>query len=233
VRNLEDAESALDTFTQWILDKDNSHFSKAIVNRLWDAMMGRGLVSGIDDFRETNPPSHPQLLDRLATDFVEQGYDLRHSLRIIATSDAYARSANHGSQKNELEQWYGASTSKSLLPEVLLDAIEDVLGSSLANHDETRQQQGLAAKLHAINGDLLNRRIADKGGRLQSYLRVSMSPLQIIEDFYLRAMAKHPNEEQRSTWLSELNALPKEEQVRWLEDFVWALLSSQEFSTNR
>ncbi len=264
-RNLEDAESALDTFTQWMLDKDNSHFSKAIVNRLWDAMMGRGLVSGIDDFRETNPPSHPQLLERLATDFVELGYDLRHTLRIIATSDAYARSSNHQSQKKELEQWYGASTSKSLLPEVLLDAIEDVLGSSVANHDQTRQraitwldpthvspdldalgrcsrseacqsqgqQQGLAAKLHAINGDLLNRRITDKGGRLQSYLRESMSPRQIIEDFYLRAMARHPTEEQRSTWLSELNALPREEQVRWFEDFVWALLSSQEFSTNR
>ena len=265
VRNLEDAESALDTFTKWILDKDNSHFSKAIVNRLWDAMMGRGLVAGIDDFRETNPPSHPQLLDRLATDFVEQGYDLRHTLRIIATSDAYARSSKHQSQKNELEQWYGASTSKSLLPEVLLDAIEDVLDSSVTNHDQTRQraiswldpthaspdldalgrcskseacqsqgqQQGLAAKLHAINGDLLNRRIADKGGRLQSYFRVSMSPPQIMEDFYLRAMSKHPMDEQRSTWLSELNALPREEQVRWLEDFVWALLSSQEFSTNR
>lgn len=265
VRNLEDAESALDTFTQWMLDKDNSHFSKAIVNRLWDAMMGRGLVAGIDDFRETNPASHPQLLDRLATDFVEQGYDLRHSLRIIATSDAYARSSNLHSQKKELEQWYGASTSKSMLPEVLLDAIEDVLRSSVADHDETRQraitwldpthvspdldalgrcspseacqsqgqQQGLAAKLHAINGDLLNRRITDKGGRLQTYLGKSMSPRQIIEDFYVRAMSMHPKEEQRITWLNELNALPREEQVRWFEDFVWALLSSQEFSTNR
>jgi len=265
VRNLEDAESALDTFTKWILDKENSHFSKAIVNRLWDAMMGRGLVTGIDDFRETNPPSHPQLLDRLATDFVEQGCDLRHTLRIIATSNAYARCSNHPSQKNELEQWYGASTSKSLLPEVLLDAIEDVLESSVEDLGQTReraiawldpthaspdldalgrcsrseacqsegQQQGLAAKLHAINGDLLNRRIADKGRRLQSYLRVGMSPSQIIDDFYLRAMAKHPIEEQRSIWLSELNAMPRDEQVRWLEDFVWALLSSQEFSTNR
>ena len=265
VRNLEDTEPALDTFTKWMLDKDNSHFSKAIVNRLWDAMMGRGLVSGIDDFRETNPPSHPQLLHRLATDFVEQGYDLRHTLRIIATSNAYARCSNHPSQRNELAQWYGASTSKSLLPEVLLDAIDDVLESSGKDHGQTReraiawldptlaspdldalgrcsrseacqsegQQRGLAAKLHAINGDLLNRRIADKGGRLQSSLREGMSPRQIIEDFYLRAMAKHPIEAQRSTWLNELNALPREEQVSWLEDFVWALLSSQEFSTNR
>ncbi len=265
VRNLEDTESALDGFANWMLDKDNPYFSKAIVNRLWDAMMGRGIVAGVDDFRETNPPSHPQLLDRLATDFVEQGYDLRHTLRIIASSNAYARSPNRQPQKNELEQWYGASTSKSLLPEVLLDAIDDVLDSSVANHDQTRQraitwldpthvspdldalgrcsrseacqsqgqQQGLAAKLHAINGELLNRRIADKGGRLQSCLRVSMSPRQIIEDFYLRAMAKHPTEEQQSTWLSELTALPREEQVRWLEDFVWALLSSQEFTTNR
>ena len=48
----------------------NPHFAKATVNRLWDAMMGRGFVAGVDDFRETNPPSHAQLLDRLAEDFI-------------------------------------------------------------------------------------------------------------------------------------------------------------------
>ena len=265
VRNLEDAESALDTFANWMLDKDNTHFSKAIVNRLWDAMMGRGLVSGVDDFRETNPPSHPQLLDRLATDFVTHGYDIRHTLRIIATSDAYARSSNLQSQKSELEQWYGAASTKSLLPEVLLDAIDDILESSAKDLGQTRkraitlldptsasldldalgrcsrsdacqsqsQQQGLAAKLHAINGDLLNRRIADKEGRLQSYLRGGMGPGQVIDDFYVRAMAKHPQEEKRNNWIRELDALSREERGRWLEDFVWALLSSQEFSTNR
>lgn len=265
VRNLDETEPALESFVNWMLDKDNPHFAKAMVNRLWDAMMGRGLVAGVDDFRETNPPSHAQLLERLTADFVSNGYDLRRLLRIIACSDAYARSSNPQFQSNELEPWYGANISKPLLPEVLLDAIDDVLNSTSPEQGQSRQraiawldpthasadldalgrgsrsevcqsqsqQQGLAAKLHAINGDLLNRRIADKGGRLQSYLRNGTAARTIVEDFYLRALAKQPNERQLGVWLVELNALTHEEQGRWLEDFVWAIVSSHDFSANR
>jgi hypothetical protein len=95
------------------------------------------------------------------------------------------------------------------------------------------QHQGLAAKLQAINGELLNRRIADKNGRLQCYLRDGMAARNIIEDFFLRALSKKPNEEQIVMWLMELVALAEEEQKRWLEDFVWAIVSSEDFSTNR
>ena len=265
VRNLLETEPALESFATWMLDKDNPHFAKAIVNRLWETMMGRGLVVGVDDFRETNPPSHALLLDRLAADFVINGYDLRRTLRVIACSDAYARSSNQQFQTNELEPWYGASISKPLLPEVLLDAIDDVLNSTGQDQGQSRQraiawldpthasadldalgrcsrseacqsqgqQQGLAAKLHAINGDLLNRRIADKDGRLQRCLRDGTAARTIIEDFYVRALAKKPSEKQLGSWLGELNALTREEQGRWLEDFVWAIVSSQDFSANR
>ncbi len=264
-RDLTESEPALERFTNWILEKDNPHFAKAIVNRLWDAMMGRGLVSDVDDFRETNPPSHALLLDKLATDFVTNKYDLRHTLRVIASSNAYARSSKLASQTNELETWYGASNAKPLLPEVHLDAIEDVLGLEDQNSkagriraitlldptsaspeldalgrcsrsevcQERGQQQGLAAKLHSINGEILNRRIADQNGRLHVQLRDGKDPLSMIEDFFMRALAKRPSENQRKSWLEELSRLTGDEQTQWLEDFVWAMLSSQDFSTNR
>lgn len=264
-RDLTESEPALERFTNWILEKDNPHFAKAIVNRLWDAMMGRGLVSDVDDFRETNPPSHALLLDKLATDFVTNKYDLRHTLRVIASSNAYARSSKLASQTNELETWYGASNAKPLLPEVHLDAIEDVLGLEDQNSkagriraitlldptsaspeldalgrcsrsevcQERGQQQGLAAKLHSINGEILNRRIADQNGRLHVQLRDGKDPLSMIEDFFMRALAKRPSENQRKSWLEELSRLTGDEQIQWLEDFVWAMLSSQDFSTNR
>ena len=57
-----------------------------MVNRLWRAMFGRGLVEPVDDLRDTNPATHPELLDRLAADFAADGFDLRHPLRLIATS---------------------------------------------------------------------------------------------------------------------------------------------------
>ena len=48
--------------------------------------MGRGLIEPLDDLRDTNPATHPGLLDRLAVDFVEHGCRIRHTLRLIATS---------------------------------------------------------------------------------------------------------------------------------------------------
>lgn len=113
---------------EWLTGSDNPYFAKAIVNRLWKAMMGRGLVEPADDFRATNPATHPELLTALADDFVANGYDLRHTLRRIALSAAYARSADTLPQNATDDRFYSHALQKPLEPEVLADAISDVLG---------------------------------------------------------------------------------------------------------
>ena len=112
----------------WLTGQDNPYFAEAIVNRLWKAMMGRGLVEPVDDFRATNPATHPELLTELADDFVANGYDLRHALRRIALSGSYARSANTLPQNATDDRFYSHALQKPLEPEVLADAISDVLG---------------------------------------------------------------------------------------------------------
>ena len=111
----------------WLTGTDNPYFAKAIVNRLWKAMMGRGLVEPVDDFRSTNPATHPELLTELADDFVAHGYDLRWTLKRIALSEAYARSANTVPQNATDDRFYSHTLQKPLEPEVLADAISDVL----------------------------------------------------------------------------------------------------------
>ncbi len=64
---------------------DNPFFARALVNRLWGHFLGRGLVHEVDDLRETNPPSNPELLDALAKDFVEHKFDVKHVIRTIVT----------------------------------------------------------------------------------------------------------------------------------------------------
>ncbi len=120
----------------WLTSSDNPYFAKAIVNRLWKAMMGRGLVEPVDDFRSTNPATHPELLTTLADDFVEHGYDLRHTLRRITLSGAYARSSNALPQNKVDDRFYSHALQKPLAPEVLADAISDVLGVSDIYGDE-------------------------------------------------------------------------------------------------
>jgi Protein of unknown function (DUF1549)/Protein of unknown function (DUF1553) len=113
----------------WLLEKRAGLFARAQVNRLWKAMFGRGLVEPADDLRETNPATHPRLLERLSDEFVASRYDLRRILRLIAMSAAYQRSGVLESAPGSVvEQFYAGYPRHSLEAEVLLDAIGDVTG---------------------------------------------------------------------------------------------------------
>jgi hypothetical protein len=113
---------------QWLTSDDNRYFARATVNRLWRAMFGRGLIEPTDDLRETNPATHPELLDRLADDFAEHGYSIRHTLRQIALSHTYGRSDVTVAGNAVDDRFYSHAYSRSLIPEVLADAIADVTG---------------------------------------------------------------------------------------------------------
>jgi hypothetical protein len=112
----------------WLTSEGQDYFARATVNRLWQAMFGRGFVEPTDDLRETNPPTHPELLDQLADDFVKHGYRIRHTLQRIALSHTYARSVVTTESNAPDDRFYSHAYHRPLLPEVLVDAIADVTG---------------------------------------------------------------------------------------------------------
>lgn len=120
-------DQRLEQLADWLTDAENPVLAKVMTNRLWRAMMGRGLVEPSDDFRETNPPSHPELLDRLAAEYRQSGYRLRPLLSQIALSATYARSSQPEDPRVDTS-FFAAAIRKPLPPEVLLDAIHDALG---------------------------------------------------------------------------------------------------------
>ncbi len=73
---------------------DNPYFARVTVNRLWEKMMGTGLVNPASNFSALNPPSHPELLDWLAKEFIASSYDLKHMLRLIANSRTYQQTSS-------------------------------------------------------------------------------------------------------------------------------------------
>lgn len=127
-RFLEDADDGRAEMAAWLTDPQNPFFAKTAVNRFWKAMMGRGLVEPTDDLRATNPATHPPLLKQLADDFVEHGYDLRHTLRLIALSSTYSRNSQLSPENQSDDRYYSHAFSRPLSPEVLSDAIADVTG---------------------------------------------------------------------------------------------------------
>src|SRR5262249_30285498 len=78
----------------------NPYFAEAATNRGWGYFFGRGIVDPVDDFRWSNPPTHPELLDVLARDFREHGHDLKRLMRLIVQSRTYQLS----SEPNETNQ---------------------------------------------------------------------------------------------------------------------------------
>jgi hypothetical protein len=110
----------------WMARPDNPFFARALCNRMWGHLMGRGLVDPVDDMRATNPPSNPELLDDLARDFVDHHFDVKHLLRTICNSRTYQLSAVPNAVNEHDRQNHARYYAKRLIAEVLLDAIDQV-----------------------------------------------------------------------------------------------------------
>ncbi len=78
-----------EVFANWLLAPDNPWFARAIVNRIWYWLLGRGIIHEPDDIRPDNPPANPELLAYLEKELVASHYDLKHIFRIVLTSETY------------------------------------------------------------------------------------------------------------------------------------------------
>jgi hypothetical protein len=108
----------------WMAQADNPYFARALVNRLWGHFFARGLVQEVDDLRETNPPSNPELLDYLAREFVEYKFDVKHIVRKILTSRVYQLSSDPTPENRDDRQNFARYYARRMYAEVLLDAVD-------------------------------------------------------------------------------------------------------------
>ena len=110
-------------------------FARMQVNRVWFHLLGRGLVDPVDDFRASNPPSHPELLDALAKDFAEHGYDLRRLIRTITASRTYQLAAEPDGTNADDETNNSHAIVSRLTAEQMLDSLSKVLATPLPLED--------------------------------------------------------------------------------------------------
>ena len=114
----------------WLVEPTNPFFARALVNRYWKHFFGRGIVEPEDDMRATNPPSNPELLDRLAAHFVATGFDLKDLVRTICQSQTYQLSAIPNAYNAKDKQSFSRHYPQRLAAEVLYDAFYQVTGTS-------------------------------------------------------------------------------------------------------
>lgn len=110
-------------FSAWLTKPANPFFARVAVNRLWAHLLGRGIVHPVDDFRSSNPPTNPELLDALAADFERTGYDRKAMIRTIALSRAYQRSTATTVWNEADDTLFSHYTPRRLTGEQLRDAI--------------------------------------------------------------------------------------------------------------
>ncbi len=147
---------------EWLTKKDNPFFARTLVNRYWKHFFGRGIVDPEDDMRDTNPASNKELLDGLSKKFVDSGYDLKELVRTITRSATYQLSSlpnpSNASDRQSFSRYY----PRRLNAEVLLDAIDQMNGSTTAF-------TGLPAGVRAVQ-------IPDNGGVNSYFLTVFGKP---------------------------------------------------------
>jgi len=123
---VEPGQDPREVLAAWITSPDNDYFSKVQVNRIWAAMMGRGIVEPVDDLRSTNPPTHPEMFDALSDHFKASSYDLKSLIKTIALSRAYATDSTPNESNVSDRLNYSRHYRHPLRAETLLDAIADL-----------------------------------------------------------------------------------------------------------
>lgn len=113
----------------WMARPENPFFSRVLVNRLWGHFMGRGLVDEVDDMRESNPPSNPELLNALAKDFIDHKFDVRHIVKTLVNSRVYQLSSAPTNHNKDDRQNFARFYARRLIAEVLLDAVDQTTGT--------------------------------------------------------------------------------------------------------
>mgnify|MGYP000872387893 CR=1 FL=1 len=121
----EDPRHAL---VDWMAAPENPFFARTFVNRMWGHFLGRGLHHEVDDLRETNPPSNPELLDRLAKEFIARKFDMKWVVRTILTSKVYQLSAEPTEFNKNDKQNFARYYARRLPAEVFLDAVNATCG---------------------------------------------------------------------------------------------------------
>lgn len=240
--------------------ENRDFFAKSIVNRLWARFYGYGLVNPVDQMHSENPPSHPELLQWLARDTAEHGYDLRRLIRGLVLSKAYSRSSRWEAPGDPpLAKTFAVARLKPLTPyqmamslriaatdpvqfeklkpEELEKRFEAMDGSargmaSLFEYPGDDFQVGVSEALLFSNGDRIEKELlTDAADRLLGRLKQVKDRKQQIQ-LAVRAILCHEATAEETKAFDEYLAKRSDRPANALRQMVWALLTSSEFRFN-
>ncbi len=234
----------------------NRAFARTAVNRLWAMMLGRGLVHPLDLDHADNPPSHPELLDLLADEFVAHKYDVKWLLREIALTRTYGRSSvvPVAAADEPPADRYLVAALKPLTPEQMAYAVAAAVDQvdvdapaaevKLAGRvtqfraafagPEGEPEDAAAPTLDQVlfvkHGPVLRDLTAAKPGSLAARVAAQADPAKAADELFVSALSRPPTAEEAADVAAALGRA--KDRPAAAAELVWALIASGEFRFN-
>jgi hypothetical protein len=245
---------------RWVTHPQNKAFARATVNRVWALLIGKPLITPIDDIPLAGP--YPAGLQFLANDFVEHGYNLQRLIHVIAASDVFRRDSRADFEvTDEHENAWTVFPLSRLRPEQISGSL--IQAASLKTIDGQAHVFMRIAMFGQTNqfvsryGDLGEDEFTDRGSTIPQRLlmmngnlvkeRTQANPLfsgstriavlagrpeKQIEAAYLAVLTRRPTSEESQHFVERLKSNVGRNKPQVLEDLYWTLANSTEFSWN-
>ena len=245
-----------ESIADWVTSPDNPYFAKAIVNRAWAQLFGVGIVDPVDDFADSNPPSHPELLDELARRFVESGFNGPLLLRAIAASRAYQLTSAGPPERSDDPRLFARMAVKGMSGEQWYDSLAQAIGLPPEPVNRNARAVNPAAPRAAFLEKFASRddRAIDRPTSILQALTLMHGPLVVegtdpkrgatlgaiaeapfldirgrVEVLYLAALTRPPRPDELERMVAYVEA---REPKAALGDVFWAILNGAEFALN-
>jgi hypothetical protein len=248
--------SRREKLADWIVARDNPYFARAVANRVWAQLMGRGFIMPVDDLSsDSKKPTHPELLASLTSYVLASNFDLKSLIREIVSSEAY-QVGSTGDETDAAPRFYNRARVRALSAEEVIVAVGTVTG--LTENDpktgERKMPQGaetyfiqmfgeptdgrgdfqanLSEHLFMNNSSHLRQMIQRKKGNLSDVLLSSTAPWEErVDRMFLTVLTRLPREEEKKRFVAHLTSKPMAEPL--VEEAIWVLMNCAEFRFNK
>lgn len=253
-------ESARERLAEWITSGDNPYFARAVVNRFWEHFLGTGLIDPVDDFRSSNPPSQPEVLEELTRFLVASEFDLRALIRVITRTEAYQLTSRQTHPSQQTSGQFARMPLKGLTADQLFDSLARATGHHApfdpraelgyrglsprrqfqqafrdVSDSPTDRHTSILQSLMLMNGNFIEK--ATDLQNTQTLRAVTefpgLTPREQIETLFLATLSRLPTAGELETFERYLErGGPRESRPQALADIFWVLLNSGEFAVN-